>query len=133
MNAGAEVARSDALWFLHADVLIPQNAIEQIGKALCEDEVVGGCFRLRFPRREWVYRLSDSLGNIGVEIFGFALGDHGIFCRREAFFAAGGFPDLTLMEDAEVYRALRRVGRMRQLRSSIVASPRRFEQLGRWR
>jgi hypothetical protein len=23
------------------------------------------------------------VGNIGVEVFGFALGDHGIFCRRQ--------------------------------------------------
>jgi rSAM/selenodomain-associated transferase 2 len=133
MNAGAAVAHGDIFWFLHADVLIPQNALNEIVKALSEDAVVGGCFRLRFPRREWVYRVSDSLGNQGVEIFGFALGDHGIFCRREAFLAAGGFPDVPLMEDAEFYRALRRVGRMRQLRKAIVASPRRFEQHGRWR
>lgn len=66
-------------------------------------------------------------------MFGFALGDHGVFCRREAFVDAGGYPDVPLMEDAELYRALRRLGRMRQLHTHIVASPRRFEQLGRWR
>lgn len=133
MNAGAAVARGEVFWFLHADVLIPRNALGEIANALGETAVVGGCFRVRFPRREWVYRLGDSLGNVGVEIFGIALGDHGIFCRREAFSAVGGFPDVPLMEDAEFYRALRRVGRMRQLRKAIVASPRRFEQHGPWR
>jgi rSAM/selenodomain-associated transferase 2 len=133
MNAGAEVARGDVFFFLHADTLIPQNAIDELSNALRNDAVLGGCFRLRLPRRDWIYRISDSLGNVGVEIFGFALGDHGIFCRREKFFAVGGYPDVPLMEDAELYRALRRHGRMCQLRQVIVASPRRYEQLGPWR
>jgi hypothetical protein len=37
------------------------------------------------------------------------------------------------MEDAECYRALRRIGRMVQLRSIIGGSPRRYEQLGAYR
>jgi hypothetical protein len=77
--------------------------------------------------------VSDSLGNVGVEVFGFALGDHGIFCRRHAFWKAGEFPELPLMEDAEFYRSLRRCGRMRQLRTAIVGSQRRYEQLGPYR
>ena len=133
MNAGAAVAQGDIFWFVHADVVIPQNALVEIAAALSDEGAVGGCFRLRFPRREWVYRLSDSVGNAGVELFGFGLGDHGIFCRRAAFIATGGFPDLPLMEDAEFYRAVRRHGRMRQVSAMIVASPRKFEQHGPWR
>jgi rSAM/selenodomain-associated transferase 2 len=133
MNAGAEVACGDVFLFVHADTLIPRDAIDEISNALRDDAVVGGCFRLRLPRQEWIYRISDSLGNIGVEIFGIALGDHGIFCRREKFFDVGGYPDVPLMEDAELYRALRRHGRMRQLRQAMVASPRRYLQLGPWR
>lgn len=133
MNAGAAVASGEVFWFVHADTLIPRNAIDQISNALREDAVAGGCFRLRLPRREWVYRISDSLGNAGVEIFGLALGDHGIFCRREKFFDAGGYPDIPLMEDAEFYRALHRHGRVCQLSKAMVASPRRYEQLGPWR
>src|SRR5437763_10314056 len=92
MNAGAEIARGEALWFLHADVKAPHNSIAQIRAVLTCLKVVGGCFRLRYPRPELIYRVSDSLGNLGVKVFGFALGDHGIFCRREAFVSAGGYP-----------------------------------------
>jgi rSAM/selenodomain-associated transferase 2 len=133
MNAGAEVARGEVLWFVHADSMIPANALEVIAQLLQEDSNAGGCFRLRLPGRQWIYRISDSLGNLGVQIFGFALGDHGIFCRREAFFSVGRFPDVPLMEDAELYRALRRHGRMRQLRLAIVGSQRRYEELGPYR
>jgi hypothetical protein len=77
--------------------------------------------------------VSDSLGNIGVRIFGFALGDHGIFCRRSAFLAAGRYPLEPILEDAELYRGLARVGRMVQLRDKIVTDPRTFERSGRYR
>src|SRR5664279_2564061 len=85
MNAGANIALGEVFWFLHADSLIPPNALEEIARILRENSNAGGCFRLRLPGREWIYRVSDSLGNLGVQIFGFALGDHGIFCRRRAF------------------------------------------------
>ena len=133
MNAGARVARGNVFWFLHADSIIPPNALEEIEKILQEGSNVGGCFRIRLPGREWIYRVSDSVGNLGVEVFGFALGDHGIFCWRETFLKAGGFPDLPLMEDAEFYRSLRRYGKMRQSRTAIVGNQRRYEQLGRYR
>jgi hypothetical protein len=38
-----------------------------------------------------------------------------------------------LMEDAELYRALYRHGRTRQLRPAIVGSQRRYEELGPYR
>ena len=133
MNAGARVARGEVFWFLHADSVIPPNGLEEIVRILHERSKVGGCFRLRLPGRELIYRVSDSLGNIGVHVFGFALGDHGIFCRRGAFFSAGQFPEIPLMEDAEFYRSLRRCGGMHQSRIAIVGSPRRYEQLGPYR
>ena len=45
----------------------------------------------------------------------------------------GGFPLVPILEDAEFYRRLRRMGRMEQLRDAIVSSPRRYETLGPYR
>jgi rSAM/selenodomain-associated transferase 2 len=133
MNAGAQIARADVLWFLHADLEPPPASLAQIQKALADSDVVGGCFRLRFPRRELIYRVSDSLGNFGVNVFGFALGDHGIFCRRTAFHRAGGYPHVPILEDAEIYRRLRREGKMRQLPEEVVSDPRAYEVHGPYR
>jgi rSAM/selenodomain-associated transferase 2 len=133
MNAGARIARGSVLWFLHADLEVPLNAIEQIRAALASPRVAGGCFRLRFPRPEWIYRIGDSLGNLGVDLFGFALGDHGIFCWRDQFNRIGGYRDLPILEDADLYRRLRRQGAMQQVRAEIVSDPRAFEKHGRYR
>jgi rSAM/selenodomain-associated transferase 2 len=133
MNAGAKIARSGVLWFMHADLEAPVGAVAEIQSALTNPRIVGGCFRLRFPRPESVYRVSDSLGNLGVNLFGFALGDHGIFCRRQAFRQVGGYPELPILEDAEIYCRLWGEGRMVQLREEVVSNPRAFEAHGRYR
>ncbi|MEY2510409.1 MAG: hypothetical protein QOE26_1172 [Verrucomicrobiota bacterium] len=133
MNAGAAVARGEVLWFMHADLEAPSHSIAQIQEALNNPRMVGGCFRLRFPRPELIYRVSDSLGNLGVNVFGFSLGDHGIFCRRTVFRQVRGYPDVPILEDAEIYRRLRREGRMVQLRGEVVSDPRAFETHGRYR
>lgn len=133
MNAGAAIARGEVLWFLHADLRLPADSIERIAEALADPNIVGGCFSLRYPRAEMIYRVSDSLGNIGVRLFGFALGDHGIFCRRTTFVQAGCYPIVPILEDAEIYRRLRALGRMSQLREDIVSDPRTFEKWGRYR
>ena len=130
MNVGAAVASGEILWFLHADSRVPADPHGSIARLLDDPKIVGGCFRLKFPRRRWVYRVSDVLGNVAVDLFQIALGDHGIFCRRTTFARVGGYPDVPLMEDAEFYRRLRRVGRVRQLPAYVVSSPRRYEQLG---
>jgi rSAM/selenodomain-associated transferase 2 len=133
MNAGAAIATGDILWFLHVDSTLPDNAMGDILCLLNDPGVVGGCFRLRLPEQQWIYRVSDSLGNLGVEVFGFALGDHGIFCRRSAFVKAGGYPNVPILEDAEIYRKLRKRGRMRQLRAEIISSPRTYQRRGPYR
>jgi rSAM/selenodomain-associated transferase 2 len=133
MNAGAAIARGEALWFLHADLKTPANSINQIRTTLVKNGFAGGCFSLRYPCSAFIYRISDVVGNLGVRVFGFALGDHGIFCHRHAFLRAGGYPIGPILEDAELYRRLKRTGRMTQLTASIVSSPRTFETWGPYR
>lgn len=133
MNVGAEASAGDILWFLHADSRVTRGAIEQMKRTLENPRIAGGCFRLRFPRRALLYRVSDSLGNLGVDLFRISLGDHGFFCHRAAFARTGGYPEVPLMEDAEFYRALRREGQTHQLTCEIQTSPRRYEELGPYR
>jgi rSAM/selenodomain-associated transferase 2 len=133
MNAGAAAAGGAIFWFLHADSRLPEDPLGALRAALTDPQLAGGCFRLRIPRPQPIYRVSDTLGNLGVDLFRFALGDHGLFCRREAFHGAGGFPDVPLLEDAEFYRRLGGQGAVRQLRPCVETSARRYERYGPYR
>lgn len=130
MNAGARIAHGDLLWFVHADSRITVNSVSAIEDALRDCAIVGGCFRLQIVPSRWIYRVRDVLGNLCVSLFRIALGDRGFFCRREHFFAVGGYPEQPLLEDADFYCKLRKLGRVRQVPIKIQTSARRYEAFG---
>jgi rSAM/selenodomain-associated transferase 2 len=140
MNAGAAVTRGDVLWFVHVDAEVPAGSLAAIEKALLATaspadggqnrQVVGGFFRIRLPRMNPVYRLTDSFAHYAGLLLRMRCGDHGFFCRREIFDKIGGFPEIDLMEDVEFFRKLRRVGRVVVIPKRIVVSPRRYEAVG---
>ncbi len=130
LNAGSHAAEGEVLWFLHIDATIPDSAIAEIESALKNREIVGGFFRMRFPRRSFIYRFSDCFAHYAGLLLRIRYGDHGFFCRREIFEKIGGFPEVVLMEDADFFRKLRRAGRTAVVRQPIVVNPRRYEQIG---
>jgi len=130
MNAGANLASGDVFWFVHADSQIATRSLSAIARALADPKIAGGCFRLRVESPRWIYRVRDAIGNLLVDLTGIALGDRGFFCRRDIFFWIGGYPEISILEDAEFYRALKRHGGVVQLREVIRTSPRRYEALG---
>jgi rSAM/selenodomain-associated transferase 2 len=132
MNAGARAARGDILWFLHVDVEVPQGCLNEIARIMNDPSAAGGYFRIRLPRA-YVYRLTDSFAHYAGILLRMRCGDHGIFCRRTVFVDVGGFPEVPLMEDVEFFRLLRRRGRVVCSQKRILASPRRYETIGRLR
>lgn len=133
MNAGARVARGEVLWFLHADARIPDTATAEIESALKDQRVTGGFFRIRLPRRGFVYRLTDCFAHYAGLALRLRYGDHGFFCRQQTFEQIGGFPEVALMEDADFFRKMRRSGRFAVIPKRIVVNPRRYESIGPWR
>ena len=130
MNVGAEAASSDILWFLHADCEVPESSLEEIERALRDPVTVGGFFRIRIPRPELVYRLTDEFGHYAGLLLRMRFGDHGFFCRHAAFEKIGGYPDVPLMEDAEFFCKLRRLGRVAVIPARLLVSSRRYEAVG---
>ena len=129
MNAGAHAARGDILWFVHADAELPLQCLDEIARIMRDSNVAGGYFRIRLPRA-LVYRLTDSFAHYAGLLFRMRCGDHGIFCRRTAFFEIGGFPTVPLMEDVEFFRRLNRCGHVVHSDKRIDVSPRRYEAIG---
>jgi rSAM/selenodomain-associated transferase 2 len=130
MNAGALAARGEILWFLHADVTVPVACLNDIEQIMNNPHTMGGFFRIRLPRPQSIYRLTDSFAHYAGILLRMRCGDHGIFCRRSAFNKVGGFPNVPLMEDVEFFRRLRSRGRVVHSDKRILVSPRRYEAIG---
>jgi rSAM/selenodomain-associated transferase 2 len=135
MNAGAARARADVLLFLHADTRLPPladvlvlQAVQRSDKGAC-----WGRFDVRIEGRAWMLRVVAPLMNLRSRASGIATGDQAIFITRGAFERVGGFPEQPLMEDIEISRRLKRLGRPACLRARVCTSGRRWEQRGVWR
>lgn len=133
MNAGACAAQGEVLWFLHADTVPPPGADGLILAALAQEERAWGFFDVRLSGSGAVLRMVAYLMNRRSRLAGIATGDQGLFVRREVFERAGGFPEIPLMEDIALSRALKKHSRPAHVAQGLVTSSRRWEQRGVWR
>ncbi|MGB3684102.1 MAG: TIGR04283 family arsenosugar biosynthesis glycosyltransferase [Rubrobacteraceae bacterium] len=124
LRAGARVATGDVLLFLHADVAPPENVAVQIIGAL-EAGYVGGNFRLRYPEGGALGRWLELLAPVYRRL-GRYYGDSGLFVRRDAYEAFGGFPAIPVMEDIVFVRRMERHGPTAYLPGPMVSSARRW-------
>lgn len=129
MNAGADSLRADIYWFIHADCLPPEDAIEKIRQAMGKNHSWGR-FDVRLAGRYWVYRLIGNMMNWRSCITGIATGDQGIFVLSSLFRRVGGFPGQPLMEDIEICRRLRKQERPVCIKEKILVSSRRWQKNG---
>jgi rSAM/selenodomain-associated transferase 2 len=132
MNAGAALARAEVLLFLHADTRLPPLADVLVLQAVASG-ACWGRFDVRIEGRPWVLRVVATLMNLRSRASGIATGDQAIFVTREAFERVGGIPAQPLMEDVEISRRLKRLGRPACLSAKVCTSGRRWEQRGVWR
>ncbi|MEO6201795.1 MAG: TIGR04283 family arsenosugar biosynthesis glycosyltransferase [Nitrospirales bacterium] len=130
MNAGAALASSDILVFLHADTHLPHNARQVVADAMDDPRCVGGRFDVRFPQDTGYAWMVSRLMNLRSRWSGISTGDQTMFVRRSVFEELGGFANIPLMEDIEFSRRLKRVGTIASLRAKVITSFRRWEHHG---
>ena len=129
LDAGANHASGNVIWFLHADCRPPTSAVDRIRSRISEG-AIGGYFRFQFTGKvTWYKQLLAWLINLRSRI-GVPYGDQGLFIRRSHYSDIGGFPDTPLFEEVPLVKAARRNGRFVQLAVPIGVSPRRWERDG---
>jgi rSAM/selenodomain-associated transferase 2 len=126
-HAGALAASGDILWFVHADTTPPASALQDMAAALQDRSVVAGNFGLLFDGESRAARQLTAIYPM-LRWLNLCYGDSGIFVRRSAYEAIGGFRPFALFEDLDLLKRLRRAGRFVHLKTRIVTSSRRFEQ-----
>jgi rSAM/selenodomain-associated transferase 2 len=133
MNAGAAQASGNVLMFLHADTRLPPEAERLVLDGLARSGRAWGRFDVAIEGRPRMLKLIARAMNVRSRLTGIATGDQAMFVTREAFDAVGGFPEIPLMEDIALSKALKRVSRPLCLREQAITSGRRWETHGVWR
>ena len=129
IKTGIDRARGDVVLVLHADTRLDPAVPARIMRLLEQDPLTGGgACAMRFDHGGAKLALIAGLNNWRARLTGIAFGDQGQFFRTEALVAAGGFPDLMLMEDVELSLRLGQVGYLRLLPVGITASDRRWSK-----
>ncbi len=128
MNKGAFNAKHDVLWFLHADTIIPLDAIEYIQQALNKND--WGRFNVRLSGSNFLFRIIEKMMNLRSCLTGIATGDQGIFIKRDIFNLVNGYSDIALMEDIDISKKLKKISKPACLKEKLITSSRRWEQRG---
>jgi rSAM/selenodomain-associated transferase 2 len=128
LNRGAEAASGDLFLFLHADTHLPPKGLSLIRRTLADPSASAGTFQLQFddptPLLHF-YAWCTRWPWIRI-----CFGDRGLFVRREAFEAVGGYPNWPLFEDLELASRLYERGGFRFLDAAVTTSARRFRRNG---
>lgn len=130
MNHGAGQATGDVLLFLHADCALPKDWTKEVEIILSDPAVAAGAFDLRLEHPSLCFRVIERTANMRSRLSCVPYGDQGMFVRASVFRQVGGFADLPLMEDIEIARRIKRVGRIRFSSVAIKALPRRWLKEG---
>ena len=128
MNSGAAQAHGDALWFLHADSILPDNATEIIQQALEDND--WGRFNIKLSGTHILFRLIEKMMNLRSCICGIATGDQGIVVKKQKFEQIQGYPNIPLMEDIELSKNLKLISKPVCIKEILTTSSRRWEKKG---
>ncbi|WP_281966909.1 TIGR04283 family arsenosugar biosynthesis glycosyltransferase [Roseovarius nanhaiticus] len=119
---GAARAGGDWLMFLHADSQLPRGWSDRVLAQMADGRP--GHARLAFDAEGLPARVVAGWANLRARLFALPYGDQGLLIARSDYDAVGGYPDIPLMEDVAMARALGR--RLRQMPFTIRTGAGRY-------
>lgn len=128
LRAGAGQVAGDWLLILHADTQLSPGWTEPVAAHLGQGAKQAGYFRLAFRSKAIVAKIVAGWANLRARVFGLPYGDQGLLIHRDTLAAIGGIPDIPLMEDVALARALK--GQLTALDAEARTSPARYEARG---
>lgn len=147
INYGVAQASSEIICILHADTILPRDAITVIRQTLADERLALASFtpRIAGPTgtrwgstfHNWIKTwYAPLLARPHLFLRGVRLlfGDHAMFFRRKHFLEVGGCDEqIVVLEEADLCIKLARFGRTRMVHRWAWTSDRRITAWGRWR
>ena len=128
MNAGAALAQSEILFFLHADTFPPLHFSTYIREAVAKG-FGAGCFILSFDHAHWFLKTNAWFTRFNIDAVRF--GDQGLFAEKNIFAKAGRFSEkLLLAEDQEIIHRLKKYSKFSIIKKPVISSARKYIQHG---
>lgn len=126
LRRGAEAAQGRWLLVLHADTVLPEGWT----RAARAQMRAGGAaaFRLSFDAAGVMPVLVAGWANLRSRLFGLPYGDQGLLIPKDLYEAAGGYPNIPLMEDVALARALKR--RIALMPAAVTTGADRYARAG---
>lgn len=121
LRRGCAQARAPWLLVLHADTHLASGWSRVVQGALA-DPGRAYTFRLAFRASGVAPAWTAGWANLRTRSLGMPYGDQGLLVARSLYEAVGGFPDVPLMEDVSVVRALPEAPRMLPIEARTSAA-----------
>jgi len=130
MNAGAALAQGDILLFLHADTRLPKGAFTAIRQEI-DRGGSAGAFDLAIDSDRFAFTIIAFFANIRTRLERTPYGDQAQFVKTTDFRSLGGFAEVPIMEDVELFKRIRMEGLpITILPGKVSTSSRRWEKEG---
>ena len=131
MNCAAAITNADTLIFLHADTLLPDNALNNIAEEFENRNYVAGAFDFDIDSKKPIVKIIAACACIRSRLTRIPYGDQAIFIRKGYFDTIGRFKELPLMEDIELIKRIKKRGdKIIILKARVKTSSRRWEKEG---
>jgi rSAM/selenodomain-associated transferase 2 len=131
LRAGAQVAVTDWMLFLHADAVLDGEWRQVSGAHMQRSDAVmtAAVFQFALDDPSPHARRLERLVAWRTRMLGLPYGDQGLLIHRALYDSVGGFKDMPLMEDVDI---IRRIGRRRLyvLEARAVTSAARWQKSG---
>ncbi len=128
MNKGAQHAKGDILYFLHADTFPPKNFDNLIVEAVARGQEAG-CFRMKFDHHSRFLKFFSWFSRMNYRFC--RGGDQSLFITKKLFLEAKGFnEDYVIYEDNEFIGRLYKLTDFTILPQNVHTSARKYEENG---
>ncbi len=128
MNLGAKMAKSDILYFVHADTKPPETFASEIIEAIKNGSEIG-CFRLKLNSKKLLFFINEWFTRFNV--MWCRGGDQTLFVTKKLYNKLNGFDEkFVIMEEYDFIIKAKKIAKFKILNNSTLASARKYENNG---